>query len=207
MRDFFIYPEFVIQDPESTDGRAPNIIPSENIITWIKSHPRIVIRGGPLSGRTSLAKIIFSDLLASGDCVPLFMDGQHIKARTERQWAEQFWKVFESQYQSAMLSDFRLLSKDNRALLIDNWHNCKLNAEGRDTFLATAVTFFDRIVIFSDSMLQLRDGMQPSSTIYTAFDHATLNPFRHRSPCRNIIDKWLSLSTPTNLDPGRDVKE
>jgi hypothetical protein len=170
------------------------------------SSERVIFQSPALSGKTALAKVLFSEILRTGETVPLLLNGQEITSTAETRVEAMFWKTFGQEYSPEMLEAFRQLDKSKRVLLIDDWHKAGINPEGRKTFLEIAGRYFRRIFLFADDFFQLQELIEKSPTTMLEFDHATVEQFRHALRGR-IIDRWVTLGQEHTADNGKMARE
>ncbi len=198
LRDIFIYPHVTTRPmggvPVTTEIRG------DALLAHCRSRSRILFQGGPLSGKTSLAKTLFTDMLNAGDVIPIFLDGEDLKARSDSQLVDTFWKTFKTQYGDNMLEHFRQLPKERRALVIDNWHKSSLSVQGRRNYLKIASGFFGRLLLFTDNLFQIQEVADRAVSSFVQFDWIILSAFRHELRGR-LIDKWLTLGGGSSLEP------
>lgn len=189
LRDIFIFPDLTVRSQGKSSLRN---IRGEDIVKYTLNCDRIIFQSPALGGKTSLAKILFSEILSTAEIVPLLLDGREITTATEARAESMFWKKFSEQYSSKTLERFQQWEKGKRALLVDNWHRTELNPEGRKAFLEVAGRHFGRILLFADDFFQLQELIEKAPSTMLEFDHATIEQFRHTLRGR-IIDRWVSL--------------
>jgi hypothetical protein len=190
LRDIFVYPDFVVR----TQAPKPDLkeVLGVNLLNYIAKSERVVFQFPAFGGKTSLSRVLFADMLASLDIVPLLIDGRIIQSSSENRVVGLFWKTFQRQYEARTLDEFQQLPRPKRALIVDDWHYAALNASGRRAFLELASQYFGKIILFADESFQIQELVSGSPDTLLAFDFATAMELGHASRGK-IIDRWVTL--------------
>ena len=136
LRDVFVYPDFVVR----SQVPKPHVdnLRGENLSEYVSANSRMLFQAGGFGGKTTLAKVLFLDIISNLGVIPIFLDGKNIRTSVERRVVNSFWKAFEDQYSAPSLEGFRQLEKNKRALIIDDWDMGHLNVDGRRAYLNIA---------------------------------------------------------------------
>ena len=72
VRDIFVYPNLKVR----TSGPKPVFqdVRGSNVLKFVEKHPRIVFQASGFGGKTTLAQVLFGDLLDSGSTIPILLD-------------------------------------------------------------------------------------------------------------------------------------
>ena len=127
-----------------------------------------------------------------GGAVPILLRGSQATGTSETGIVSDFWKTFTHQYSQRMLEEFKQLSKEDRILVVDDWHRSGLNSEGRREYLALASKYFDKIFLFTDELFQIHERLSGSPDSILEFDHATIRAIGHELR-GHLIDKWVKM--------------
>jgi hypothetical protein len=205
LRDIYVYPDLLVRKTQPKS--QPRDIPGEKLGGYIRGAEYVVFEGPGLSGRTSLAKIIFSDTLSMG-FVPLFFEARAAWSGSEAALTKLFWKFAEEQYSAEMLERFKQLGSPQRVLIVDNWDRAGLSPEGRACFLSTAKKYFGKVFVFSDPMFEAQEFATASKdkASLLQFEHATINEFGHKARGK-LIERWLTLGREHNYDRKELIRE
>jgi len=190
LRDIFIYPDFVVR----TQAPKPSLreVRGESLLQYISEVERVVFQFPALGGKTSLSKVLFSDLLSDLDVVPLLIDGKQIHSAQDNRVLNSLWKRAQEQYGEHLLEPFRQLSRQKRVLIIDDWHQARLNSAGRRKVLELVGQYFGKIILFTDDLFQIQELVNKSPDTLLSFDYATALEFSHTSRGQ-LIERWVTI--------------
>jgi len=108
-----------------------------------------------------------------------------------------------------MLESFRQLERPKKALIIDDWHEARLNPDGRRNYLEIAGRYFGKILLFTDELFQIQEMVNNSPDTLLAFDYASAMEFGHALR-GELIDRWVSLGrehVASMRDLAREIEE
>jgi hypothetical protein len=190
--DIYVYPDLEEVDILSTTrartiraDTLPDIIAETN---WVR------VTGDNLSGKTSLAKMLFRDL-ARRSYVPLYLDGAELPAVLSQLQAF-IEQSFSKQYDSSSLEHYRQLPSSRRVLIIDNFAKWVNRARKHRPILGYLMAHAHRIVSFGGESIsefsnvdQLVSPIQPLSRSSIHFRITELGYVRRDE----LIDRWLLL--------------
>jgi ABC-type oligopeptide transport system ATPase subunit len=114
-----------------------------------------VIIGESLSGKTSLAKMLFKDYSQGEKCCVL-LNGVDINTIVERNLRQRIEDIFASEYSVDNLERYRQLPPEKRVLIIDDFNNLPYHDERRSKVLSLLSQFASNIVIFIDNEVEGR---------------------------------------------------
>jgi hypothetical protein len=209
LRDVFVFPNLTVRAAGSKINAVLKEVRGEDILAFVSKSRRVAFQGTVLSGKTSLAKMLFWELQRRGKETPLLLNGATIKSAAETKIVSELWKVFCEEYNDETLEHFRQLPSYERTLIIDDWHRSVLNTEGRKEFLAVASKYFDRILFFTDDLFQIHELIGKSADTMLEFEQAYLLEFGHTLRGQ-IIDRWVALGREHTGDKrtiNRDIED
>ncbi len=197
LRDFFVYPGLEVR----TSGGAHDAIQikSDKTSLHISESSRLLIQAPTRGGKTSLAKMVYQDVLRNSGIRPVWLNGPSLKTSTEEKICNLIKVAIDEQYEGQMFDMFNFLEPDNRALIIDDWHSAKLSPEGRNAFLKYASAYFGHVWLFCGDSFQLQEIADPDLSTLVKFDHAKIARFGPLLQGR-LIDNWLTLGRKYTLD-------
>ncbi|HKM47473.1 MAG TPA: metallophosphoesterase [Terriglobales bacterium] len=191
MRDIFVFPDLLVR-PAGAKSR-PREVRGSTLLSYVTNARRIIFQCPALGGKTSLARTLLWEIVRSGSrSVPILLRGYNISSIDEGDVLSGFWKTFSQQYSREMLEAFQQLSKEDRTLIVDDWHRSDLSSEGRREYLALASKYFDRILLFTDELFQIHELLSGSADSILEFDHATVAAL-NQDLRGQLIDKWVTL--------------
>jgi hypothetical protein len=207
LRDIFIYPDIQLkrQVPKQADDPS-QMIQGSKLLKQIGETQRIVLQGATSSGKTSLAKILFEDMLNEGTRVPLLLDGNKIKSADEQKVLNSFLREFEHEYISTALERYRQLRREEKVLIIDNWHETTLNAEGRASYLHIVDNYFGKVILFTDELYQIQELADKSTKTLLEFQYATIQELGYVAR-GELIDRWMKFGREHIIKSGELARE
>lgn len=201
--DIFVFPdlrEIVFPPPES----PAKIVKGIKIPELVERLRYLIIDGDDQCGKTSLAKTIFS-LLHRRGAVPLFIDQPQDIPSGDRVYGY-LEKIFVEQYGPSDLDQFRQLDRSKRAIIIDDYHNCKLIKRAKKDTISNMISFAGCLILFANDLsLHVDDLANPGSRENEAvhFEHFRIMPFG-RVQRDELIDKWF-LSDEEETEDGEGI--
>jgi len=155
LSDVYIYPDL---REEARREKVPRLIKSDEILDNITERQKVMITGPEASGKTALAKTLFTDLMKRG-FVPVLIDGAAFKVRLDDTLYTQIEQLFEEQYSRKLLDKYKQLKRSDRMMIVDNFDELNLrNRNAIDQFLTMLGNFSENYVVLADSHAQhLRD--------------------------------------------------
>lgn len=204
--DIFTYPDL----REAVD-RGINIqwkrFRGADVLTEILGRKKILIAGGPKSGKTSLAKSLFADIFSRGR-LPVYIDGATIRHfQNDSAIRNEINKAIKQQYVDGQIELHEQIGDGRRALIVDNFHEID-NARGaRERFVAWIETRFDLIICLADdefAIEQLYSSARESSKLIV-YDHFQLCEFGYLR-IEDLARRWLSCSKNSALNNDGEVR-
>jgi hypothetical protein len=191
LRDIFVFPDLLVRSAGAKS--QPREIRGPAILSYISNASRIIFQCPALGGKTSLARMLVWEILRGGGrAVPILLSGHQATNANEPKVLSDLWKTFTRQYSQEMLEEFKQLSKEDRILIVDDWHKSGLTSEGRREYLALASKYFDKIFLFTDELFQIHELLSGSPDSILEFDHATVRAIGHELR-GHLIDKWVRM--------------
>ena len=113
-----------------------------------------VIIGESLSGRTSLAKMLFKEYSMYEQCC-IMCDGKDLTTHNENNLRDIIESKFTIEYGKTKLERYRQLEPNQRILIIDNFNNIPYHDDRRSKVISLLTLYFDNIIIFSDNEINM----------------------------------------------------
>ena len=174
--DIFVYPDLdkfdSLKDYEDT-------INSEEILKNILDYPRIVLTGEDQSGKTSLCKLIFKELV-NNNFVPVYLNNE--KTNFKKDIKNTISDSFSQQYEGDDINDIDI---DRIVPIIDDFHFAK-NKEK----IKLELSIYSRCVLVVDDIFGLDIEEEKFIGSFSRFKIKEFN-----ASLRNeIIEKWVNLN-------------
>jgi hypothetical protein len=204
LKDIFVYPDlthhFLLK--ARVMKNSPEFLTSDKVLAHITEHERVLIIGGDQSGKTCLAHTLYTDLQAQPLLTPLLLSGREIVNHEPDTFFELVEKSFAAQYSPLVLDAFNQLPREKRVLIVDDWHQTKLNEAGQKLVLEAAQRFFGKIVVIAGDIFRIRELWQHEWNPSFEFDRCEIREFGHFLRGR-LIERWYSLGQEYSSDEAR----
>ena len=201
LSDVFVYPDLV--EVKIRGERLGERITGDHLVELLESAPRLVITGGTESGKTSLAKMLYADLLANG-VIPVLLDGDRRPPRGDRVYGY-IEQVFSEQYSDNLLEAYRQSDISRRALIVDDYDKLPLTSIQKKQFLAALSSSVRYLIVLShDLTSDLEELSNPGGLSGSAEDivHYRLQPLGYVGRSK-LVERWMLLSE--SVDPAHDT--
>jgi hypothetical protein len=196
--DIFIYPD--IKEAALPHKKSPNTVRGENLLTLVSREERLLITGPDSSGKTTLAKQLFADFLASG-FVPVLLDGSTDKFRDDDKAAGDFARVFSRQYSGMTGERYRQLERNRRVLIVDNFDHIRLRKALLHDVLHQMTCFSGQVILLANDLAQHVASIleNPITEGRSAFVHYRLLALGHARRGA-LVEKWFALDSSAAQD-------
>ncbi|MGA9471556.1 MAG: metallophosphoesterase [Terriglobales bacterium] len=161
LSDLFVYPDLKVTSmPGQSGGEV--VVMSNDVVDYVVRKRRVSIAGAQTSGKTSVAKSLYNDLLQRKKLVPVLLQGSDIRGTSPSQVLPAVQRAFEQQYSKKLLDRFNQLDPESKVVIIDDWHKARLNANGRSLVIKSLDKLFGRLIVLTDeasSLYQMTDAV------------------------------------------------
>ncbi|GGI12569.1 metallophosphoesterase [Gottfriedia solisilvae] len=205
LQDIYVFPnvEEIIYQEESEvlmgHKDVPELLKSER-----EAH--LLFTGDKDSGKTTLAKMLFRHF-RNECCYPLYIDGETITPSLSRNTALLISKNIQNVYAEEQLEIYLQLSRNDRILIVDDWHRTKLNSQNKTRFLSEVSKYFKQVIFFSEINDNVTNTIElTSKDDQYNFRHFTINEFGHVKR-DEFIEKWVSLGQTETIESNELIKE
>lgn len=205
LQDIYVYPnvEEVIYQEESEVLMSPEDIP-ELLHTDKESH--FLFTGDKDSGKTALAKILF-DYYHYGSYFPIYIDGAAITKSTYKNINLLIKKNLTNVYHEGKYDLYLQLSREERVLIIDDWHKTKLNSQAKSNFLLEVEKYFKQVIFLSEINDSITNTIELSAKEgQYKFRHFEIMDFGHVKR-EEFIEKWVTLGQTETLESDHLLRE
>jgi GTPase SAR1 family protein len=198
--DLYVYPSLAVRE---LDKASPTIrlVESHEVLQHVRSIHYLLIAGEDTIGKTSFAKRLYRDLQSEGDTVPIYVSGQDFRGHKEADIRRIITKALTDQYDQQSVDRFFFsLEREQRVLIVDDWHLIKYLAKGRSSIIEHLKSLFGKVICFSNRLHVFDELTQPGSarTIFADFEFYEIKEFGKRLTGK-LIEKWHAL--------GRDYSD
>jgi len=204
LQDIFVCPNLreILQKQKSLSkgesaGDANVIVESRDVLKTLGARSKIILYGRSQSGKTTLAKAIFSNLY-NARLTPILIQGTDITNSHVRQerLANLVETAFKEQYINPYLPAFQQLDRDKCVIIIEDFDQTHMNAKGRLKLIEEINKRYDRVIILSDDSLkfeEIADGPQRDKHLseYSRFD---IMPFGYLLRSQ-LIGQWYEIGS------------
>ncbi len=176
---FFIYPELLI---EGVEERHERLIDSKKMLSdFIRNPKNVLIAGSDQSGKTSLARVVFTSLHESEQYLPILIT---CYPKEKGSISTKIEEAIRNQYMEGTKIDGRL-----SVLIIDDFH--LLDDKQQRKILAEIENMQNvYVILFVDSIY---NGSLEKRTITEQYSAYSIREFGH-SKRKELIDKWIEFN-------------
>ncbi|MBA2527869.1 MAG: metallophosphoesterase [Pyrinomonadaceae bacterium] len=194
LSDVFVAPDLREITHEDRDD-VPRLVKGADVLDTVLERRKLMLLGADKSGKTSLAKVLFSRLRARG-LVPVLIDGSTFRVRTDRV-SEDVGKVFEDQYSPRARDKFEQLGRSQKVILVDDFDRLNLrNLMVRETFLRALADVADGLILMANDQAQhMRELMGGEAAVgsLAGLPRYEVQELGHVLR-EELIGRWLSLA-------------
>lgn len=192
LSDLFVYPDLRLLEGGS-GSRTEKLIRSGKVLQYVAESTRLKISGGPKSGKTSLAKMLYRDLLEQKRIVPVLMSGEDFKGTSYEAVTGAVARVFKRQYSDRLYGRFSQLAESDRVFIVDDWHRFTLNGAARDLVIKALAAFGGRIVLLADEATMVQEVAQlGEGDVSARFGFCEIKQLGFELRTR-LVSNWMSL--------------
>jgi len=197
--DIFVHPDFQEVSTAESDEMAA-IVPGDEFLETVVENKHVVVFGGEIAGKTTLAKVLIQQLKARG-IVPLYL-GPESHGRLRKHSIQDVCEaVAVRQYEQSQLDRFQQLSSSERAIIVDDYQMLPFDAAARQAFLTEIAAANDLVVLLATDDVRLEEFAPGSSEILSLweFKHLELLEFgfaKRSELCR----KWHGSNIKANSE-------
>jgi len=208
LSDLFVYPDLKATDPDS-GGRA---IKGADVPAQLSRHGVYVIKGDAFSGKTALAKSLFLNFFIENERIPVFLDATRMRAANTEVFEKRLLSALQEQYSNADVDVYKQLSRDQRVVIIDNWHHARLTNDQRSSVYSWLRRFASSSILFTDKLHEIKQIVDTSiadavsSTEDPAMSQYDIIGLSHVGR-GDLIHRWLNLRKESSLNPAEATKE
>lgn len=203
LSDIYVFPNLKpFEITKSNDLTYGSIVEGRDLLKTLGAKRKILLFGRQQAGKTTLAKVLFSDLYDK-NLTPVYISGNDLKkAHLDVKSFEKLVELnFSKQYKNPNLPAFQQVDKEKSILIIDDFDHASVNAAGRLKLLQVASKRYGWLVVFADDILKLEEFAirQEGGDIMTEFDQFEIMQFGHLLRSK-LITKWYSLGSEYDAD-------
>lgn len=200
--DIFIYPDLREANIKSDVISRAHVIIRSQLPRTILSKKNVILLGPDSAGKTTLCKVLFSDLRNTG-LVPILVNGDNFRSVNEDTIDSTVKDGYAEAYGLSTYSKYRTLDKDKKVIIIDDFDKTRLNTKGRASLLKYLSNRFALIVLTGTDELRFDNIITQNSEeeILWKFEHYDILPFGNLKRWE-LIEKWTVLGRLYNVDEG-----
>ncbi|MCA6069389.1 metallophosphoesterase [Chryseobacterium sp. RG1] len=182
--DIFIYPS--LQEFNYKNDEKSQVISSIHLFNSINDDiiTNHIILGDNSSGKTSLAKKLFGNILVNDNFYPILINGDEIKSTSPAEFLKLKERLLKEQYSC---TKFPLNKKP--FFIIDNFNESKLQMQYKKAFIDMIMRNDLDFVMFWDEFFTLNDVVDTLNERIRVFE---ILPFGTKNRF-NLIKKWLDF--------------
>ncbi|MEO7933106.1 MAG: metallophosphoesterase [Chthoniobacterales bacterium] len=204
LADIYVFPNLKqFEISKKTDFVYGSLIEGRDVLKTLGSKRKVLLFGRQQSGKTTLAKVLFTDLY-NKNLTPVLISGDDLtKAHLNSEKLDTLVETqFAKQYRNPNLPAFDQVDKDKAILIVDDFDHGALNSAGRLKLLEVATKRYDRLVVFADDIIKLEElaVYKEGSDVLTDFEQFEIVQFGHLLRSK-LITQWYSIGSEYDADP------
>ncbi len=197
--DLFLFPDLqIVNEEDKVNSSRLTILSNDN--------KKNIIFGEELSGKTTLAQKLQRVYLDSG-YIPVYLNACNINSVDRKKLTRQINTCLKQQYTDVTKSVIDSINKDLLILIIDDFHNIKLNKNNYTAIVKVFNELFRSIIYFCNSNRELEilanDQLASVLTGYGLYRIKELG-FKLRD---DMISNWISIGKSDLIDENEKHKQ
>jgi Calcineurin-like phosphoesterase len=211
LRDLFVFPELRQRFLQAgIEGKSKTRIRSAGVLDFVKENKLVLVVGASNSGKTCLAKVLYSDLQRD-NLVPILVDGPSLRGN-EAQVLNTLHRIYCEQYSADSLELYKQLDPARRLIIVDDLHKSRLTVFEQHNVLAILHRLAETVIVFvNESAFQIEELAQRAtpSAPFAAYEQYEILPLCS-SLRTQLISRWVELGIngdTTEEEIAREIKE
>lgn len=189
LTDIYVYPD--LKRLANRHDEMEFVKSSKSMTNLESIKDGVLIYGDEQSGKTSLAKKLFKNHFENGH-LPLILNSETIsKSDIDKSIA----RVVSDQYENLDWHDFQSSSR-TRIVILDDFHQIKLNVRYQKVFLENLRSVFEHLVLVADRSITMDEHRMVDLVAYRNWE---ILPFGHARR-GDLIRVWNSLGQEETID-------
>jgi hypothetical protein len=199
LSDIFVYPDLL--EVSYRPLEAPQIHGGDTLVQRILEENRVLITGPEKSGKTCLAKRLFSDFRKQG-FVPALVDGASVLLHGDDRDYQKLAELVASQYRTHNIETIKQLDRVRRVLIVDNFHRLKTKKSTMQKIVKELTNFAGRVVVIANDVVhQINELLEAGelSEDLLVFKQYRIQQYGHVK--RNeLAERWFGLDPDVAAD-------
>ena len=205
LSDLYVLPD--VEEVLYADDQHSTFL-KEPILKILKEDTESILlfTGDHESGKTSLSRYITMNFLQKG-IFPLLVKGNEIKGDLINSIEKLIDRISPVIYNKDSIETYKQLKREERILIIDDWHQCLVNSKLKQNFIKNAKEYFKQIIVLSEINSNISDAIElvPVNDEYN-LRHLQLIEFGHVKQ-DELVTKWVSLGQEEVMTEDKLVRE
>lgn len=195
LSDFFVYPDL---DPIEHGERTKPLVRSDNVLGHVLDQGHVLVTGEEKSGKTALARTLYSDLREEG-YVTVYLEGGDLEGHEEDDVRRVIRSALESHYRDPDWDRYASLDRAERAVIVDDFEAFTGNRSAVVSFLNK---YAEQVVILADSLhfraSELDTGLTSAGS-GGRLARYEIAPFGHELR-DSLVKRWFSIGEPASWE-------
>lgn len=198
LSEIFVFPDLV--ERHLVPKKNTMVIKGIDVLDLALETKYLLISGDDECGKTSLAKMLYSELFAKSK-VPVFIDCSKTLPKGDALYPA-IKGLVEEQYSPIDLAIYEQLDRSAKVAIVDDIHKLSPSSPRRQKFIETLREHFEHIVIFSNDLsLLVEDGaFLENFSSDAAFRSYTISKFGNLKRFE-LLERWVVVQGREDLSP------
>ena len=195
LSDLFVYPDLNRRSADPVIGKKDRRVDSRDVLDFLAAQRKVVLTGPSDSGKTTLAKRLYTELRQRMGSVPILVEGKTLhKVKTE-DFLKVLVQAFGDQYTPSQSARYKQLDRAHRLVMVDDFEEAKLSRRARTAFIRTVTQFAGSVFIFADDLFiidRLSQSAADRDDGLAEFEHCVIREFGYRLR-GTLIERWHGI--------------
>lgn len=201
--EIYSWPELELLDFKPNSLANKRI--SDNIFNTLTSKKISLILGDSLTGKTSLAKMMFLEFVKQAKCC-ILLKGEDIYSCLETNLNRIIENIFCNQYSDSKLENFRQLPKEKKAIIIDDFDDLKFYDDKRTQIIRFLSDTFDNIILLFNTEMNVPMLFSALESDNNESIQAYKILYMGNIKRKEFIRNWYYLRDTDACDPEKESK-
>ena len=204
LSDIYVLPNLKqFEISKKSDFIYGSLIEGRDVLKTLGAKDKALLFGRQQSGKTTLVKVLFTDLY-NKNLTPVLVPGEHLtKSHLNVDQLDKLVEAqFAKQYRNPNLPAFKQVDKDRGVLIIDDFDHGALNSSGRLKLLEIATKRYGKLIVLADDIIKLEELAvhKEGSDVLADFEQFEIVQFGYLLESK-LITKWFSIGSEYDSDP------
>lgn len=204
LADLFVYPSLSVTSSQPAER---TVVLGPAVPEYLFKEQCVYIYGQDRGGKTSLLKVLYTDLIATTNRVPLYLAGASLPTDAGTPLYSVIDSAVRTQYGEDAVERYRQLQIEKRVVFIDDFHKSRLKTADKQVVVGELRKFFGLVIVVSNKFPDLQDYELELYKNESTFTRMLTIKEMPPSARATLVDKWLTLGTKQEASATDQARE